>query len=529
MKFLFIVLMALASAFSMSAKESTLLPIHIPYTTINDTCLVDTIISIDSTGMVEFNLRGVDLNQPYFEQFTPPIILSFSEDINDTIRTYTSDNLGINVVDIFTTDSTEVQVSCLMNVTVATGQEFEPTGINVSINTILGVGLPDITVQMSNDNPSDTIITETTDEEGNLLISPLSPNENYLIRPYKNNNHLNGISTFDLVLIHKHILGVNLLDSPYKLIAADINGSGNISSFDVVLLREVITGNEFLEKSWRFIDASYEFPYMENPWIEPLPETISVETPSMGILDDVNFIGVKIGDVNQSVGPNITNTEERSSPTSWTIHSSQTIENELVNLDFTADLEGIEGYQFTLEFDPSALEFVRIEEGLAGEENFNTRQAKEGVIMTSWIDEGMIGESLFGLVFKKKSDAPLKNLITISSKVTAAEAYKNSTLIDVNLQFEEVVENTDIILLQNTPNPFQESTLIEFNLPTAGTATLVVQDALGKIVYTQSGDFEAGYQQFTIHKNNLASTAQVFYYTLQTETASITKQMVLSK
>ena len=41
------------------------------------------------------------------------------------------------------------------------------------------------------------------------------------------------VTTFDLVLISRHILGLEALDSPYKMIAADVNMSGTISTSDV--------------------------------------------------------------------------------------------------------------------------------------------------------------------------------------------------------------------------------------------------------------------------------------------------------
>jgi hypothetical protein len=58
----------------------------------------------------------------------------------------------------------------------------------------------------------------------------------------KDNDPLNGVSTFDLVLINKHILGLEPLNSPYKMIAADANNSRSITTFDIVELRKLILG-----------------------------------------------------------------------------------------------------------------------------------------------------------------------------------------------------------------------------------------------------------------------------------------------
>ena len=70
------------------------------------------------------------------------------------------------------------------------------------------------------------------------------------------------MSTFDLVLISKHILGINTFDSPYKHIAADVNQSGSITAFDLVQLRQLILNitTEFSNNdSWRFVDANHTF------------------------------------------------------------------------------------------------------------------------------------------------------------------------------------------------------------------------------------------------------------------------------
>ena len=45
----------------------------------------------------------------------------------------------------------------------------------------------------------------------------------YMIRPEKDDRPLNGVSTFDLVLISKHILGITEFENPYQMIAADVN------------------------------------------------------------------------------------------------------------------------------------------------------------------------------------------------------------------------------------------------------------------------------------------------------------------
>lgn len=72
----------------------------------------------------------------------------------------------------------------------------------------------------------------------------------------KNDFYLNGVTTFDLVLISKHILGLEYL-SGFNLLAADANMSKSATGFDIVELRKLILGiYDTLPNtnSWRFMD-----------------------------------------------------------------------------------------------------------------------------------------------------------------------------------------------------------------------------------------------------------------------------------
>ena len=97
-----------------------------------------------------------------------------------------------------------------------------------------------------------------TDQSGKYTFSNLAKLNDYEIKPEKNTGHLDGITTLDLVIMQRHILGLKTLDSPYKLIAADINNSKSVTAADLVELRKVVLGVESEFKyntSWRFVDA----------------------------------------------------------------------------------------------------------------------------------------------------------------------------------------------------------------------------------------------------------------------------------
>jgi hypothetical protein len=170
-----------------------------------------------------------------------------------------------------------------------------------TITTEEAEGIEGVTVSIS----CSSVYTTITDASGSYIFENIPEGETCSMGVFLNDNWHNGVSVFDMIIISKHILAVQLLDSPYKMIAADINNNGQISESDLLELMAFNYGDidEFPNNtSWRFIPADYVFPDPTNPWLEEFPETINID----GVTGDVevNYIGIKIGDVNGSVSPN---------------------------------------------------------------------------------------------------------------------------------------------------------------------------------------------------------------------------------
>ena len=71
-------------------------------------------------------------------------------------------------------------------------------------------------------------LTMTTDIAGEYEYDMNPTTYNYQVSAERNDNYLNGVTTFDIIKIQRHILGLQELTSPYKLLAADINNSKSI-------------------------------------------------------------------------------------------------------------------------------------------------------------------------------------------------------------------------------------------------------------------------------------------------------------
>jgi hypothetical protein len=369
----------------------------------------------------------------------------------------------------------------------------------------------------------------TTVANGGYSFINLSKGGDFTVTPQLDKNHLNGVSTFDLVLIQKHILGVTALNSPYKMIAADVNNSKSISTLDLIALRKLILNidTHFANNtSWRFIDAAYNFPQASNPWSANFPEVVSFnDIPANA---SANFVAIKIGDVNASATVSTAASAEVRTNGTLNIQAADAAlkAGQEYSIEFNAtDLKSIQGYQFALNLDKSKVEFVDLVYGVAKAENFGVFQS-EGVITTSWNGDFKQG-ALFTLVLRAKADAQLSSALSLN-RVVFAEAYsQNNEQLGVALQFGKVEGLVNgFELKQNTPNPFNGETVISFNLPKASTASLTISDVTGRVLKSIRADYAKGANQVVLKASDFTATG-VLYYTLEAEEHTATKKMII--
>ncbi len=150
-------------------------------------------------------------------------------------------------------------------------------------------------------------VSTMTDSLGNYSFSGVPIGESVEISATKQDVSLNGCSVADLIKVQKHILNVEGLNSPFQWIASDVNLSRTISTLDLIQIRKVILGldPEFkFVPAWLFLPANTSFPNAPSPFqgSTPLPTVFQLGALS-GDRMDVDFIGVKYGDVNNSANP----------------------------------------------------------------------------------------------------------------------------------------------------------------------------------------------------------------------------------
>ena len=503
---------------------------------------------VPADGTVTINVSSIE-NGDSYDNCTPyeQIIFSYEPNAIVTEKTFTCDDVGTPVdVTVYATDEYGNQNSCQSVISI-----IDPFGLCdlTPTATVAGVietekeipvGLTTVSVTSSNGNNAS--INYTTANDGSFSFD-LPIDENYTISPEKNVNWLNGVTTYDLVLLSQHILGVNQLNSPYKIIAADASNDGKVTTFDIVELRALILHvvDELPNNdSWRFVDKSYQFPNAMNPFSPAYPEVININDLSQDMLYN-DFIGVKIGDLNGDVVPsNLYVPEDRGTEGTMylKVRDAELVAGQTYEVAFLAkDFRNILGYQFTLEFDTEEIGFAGVEAGTLpalSEGNFGLSKVNAGYITTSWnaMDVSLEdNDVLFKLRFVAQKNGRLSESLRISSALTVAEAYVASSRSDVELVFEDgdiasVSDVDGLQLFQNQPNPFRNSTTISFYLPEATGASLTIFDVSGKVLKSIEGDYNKGFHTVTINRSDIGSTGML-YYQLDTDKESVSKKMLM--
>jgi len=123
---------------------------------------------------------------------------------------------------------------------------------------------------------------------GSYFFENIPANQTYQVSATKDINYLNGVTTFDNVLIARHILGIEVLDSDAKILAADANSSGSVTTLDMVTIQRLI------------LNQIPSFPNGQS-WIYIPDQSIINDFSNPNIT--INITGVKRGDVNTSAIP----------------------------------------------------------------------------------------------------------------------------------------------------------------------------------------------------------------------------------
>ena len=366
-----------------------------------------------------------------------------------------------------------------------------------------------------------------TNATGDYTFNGAVMHYDYTVAGKKTDDYLNGVSTLDLVMIQRHVLGLDIFSNPYNVIASDVNGDEKVTASDLVELRKLILGIYVqLPKSdsWKFINNKQTFADATNPW--PLNEKIIISDLSQAASNQ-NFVAVKVGDVNGSAVGNISNAVTDTRSTVELISDNINVAaNKVHAITFDAQLKNVYGMQFTLTLNNADLVDVYV--GGQKLNDANVAKISDNRYTVSWNDVKAInGNELLTFNIIPKVNAAISDLVSMNSSVTSSEVYSGDDLqtSKLSLRFGGKNNTSDFAIFQNEPNPFNDKTIISFNLPAAGDATLKVFDVTGQVIYKNKGSFGKGINSFILTRNDLPSVG-VMIYQIESGANVGTKKMI---
>jgi hypothetical protein len=361
-------------------------------------------------------------------------------------------------------------------------------------------------------------------ENGSYLFNDNEMHNSYVITAAKNDDILNGLSTLDLVLIQRHILGSSKLEG-HNAIAADINGDGKISATDLVELRKVLLGilDQFKsKKSWRFYDEAALAT-------GELKESILLEKLDHE-MQNANFVGLKIGDVNASALSNSRQTAaaNRSRNTIQLYTEEQMLQNgHTYEVKVYSSANDIAAVQMALYTKGITIQDIKVN-GRSMKDQYHVIDAASANLSIVLPHDETIDE--FTLVVKALSNGSLSDKLHLRSDARYnSEVYQGTQLTEANVEMVYRDRDASVVgleLYQNQPNPFNESTLITFYSDKVQPVKLTVSDVLGRVLYSESKTCLKGRNDLTLQSSTLGNISGMLYYQIETDDAKLTKTMI---
>ncbi|HFA50720.1 MAG TPA: HYR domain-containing protein [Bacteroidetes bacterium] len=386
------------------------------------------------------------------------------------------------------------------------------------------------------------MVYSMTSEEGWYNFPDVAAGATCLLKPYKNDDLRNGVSTYDLIKISKHILGEEPLGSPYKIIAADANASGGVTTYDLALIRKAIlyVSDEFPNNtSWRFVHAGYEFPDPQNPFEEDFPESIWINGMSRDVYGN-DFIAIKIGDVNGSASLGFTGggVEDRVGAAFPVAANDKVLEKgERAAIPIFAESEiDLSAFQATFQFDEEKMSFEGFGTAALDIGEHNYAQPKSGSVTLSWdTPEGHMVEAneiLAILYFQIHEVTSVSKAFKLNSTLTPAIVFEDGgNPLNVIWRTREVSHMpagaADFFQLkQNRPNPFGNETQVLFWLKEPMPARLEIFDLAGRKTTVLDAEMDAGWNEVTLRREDFGSSG-IYFYQLITPYGAERRKMVV--
>ena len=330
------------------------------------------------------------------------------------------------------------------------------------------------------------MMTATSNQQGFYQLQSLEIGGNYTAtpsRPIFNDWSAHLITTYQAALTLRNAVGLENFSSN-QVKAADVNKDGSVTSYDAALIAQFAVGLPRLTDSrvgeWVFSPAFYSYYDLTTDY------------------EDQDYTGILLGDVtgdwDQSFGQKKPVMVQN---LAWTDEIKIDSDRITIPIKMT-DQQDVMSWQLHLKFDPTILQFDRVEKGNAAKflpliENYNDGNLYLGSYSAEAIHSA---ESFANVTFKILETTSKQVEIEVPHfQVNNNQAHQGTITLDINRS----VPNT-FALFQNYPNPFNPSTTVSYQVPQAGPVKMVIYNLAGQEIITlEDRDRQPGVYQVEWH------------------------------
>ncbi len=176
--------------------------------------------------------------------------------------------------------------------------------VSGTVFTSTGHLMPNVAIALVGDTQT---WLDTTGVDGKYSFPDVPKNEDYHLEFKKDGDRFNGITAEDARLLEDFLIGLGGI-STYGRLSGDLDGSFYTSTMDIIaILRLVILRSpEPFNHEWQFIYAYANVNEVSPFSPEPILPLRINNYPIFQLnqhMDNIDFVGSKIGDINQSANP----------------------------------------------------------------------------------------------------------------------------------------------------------------------------------------------------------------------------------
>lgn len=393
--------------------------------------------------------------------------------------------------------------------------------ISTQAYTMADQEVDNVTFQLSEPDGSYVLDLPVNADGIASTISGLSLGRMYYVEPIKTTDYTNGLSSVDIFLAQRYLLGHEdpEVTHPLQVVAMDMNCNDAVSVIDLLIMQRLLIGEDLDEvpgcNSWTFVPDSHEFfDNWRTVGVFPAPRRAEVMLQNDTM---VMFTAVKTGDVTGGADPGrsrgelplLVETPEEFTA-GQTYHLSLNLDEATDLVAFQGELKMADGLELI-----SAVTTANLV-GMSVSEYLNER----GLLRMSWYSEdGEVralhaGAQLVELTVRATATQRLNGEpFTFTDDTNLSPEAHDGDLLRYRPTVHAVTATEAGVafrLIGAAPNPAADFTDVRFELPTATKVELTLLDALGRVVLRREQVLEAGPQRFRLDTRALAGGAYSF-------------------